>query len=164
MKTLKRVGKKQVDPKNSEEFNHVPDQTNLINNQNENIVINKDSQIDQNSNQIILNNQENNQIILPNNQENLQSNIQQNINPENNHMIGENVPINLQNENPNQEDQLKINDQSKQPQKVENKIQNEFKHIFKTEDSFSKNRFRKNLLHFTFISIIIDILSLQVLW
>jgi hypothetical protein len=156
MKSLKRV-------KRGEEVNNNADNPNIVvdNFNNNNIQqsiqlvnVNEQANLGQTENQMAnINDPKNNQM-NPNQQE-----IKPDIQPE---------PENNQNNNEGnliQNPQATVNEvsQNKIPQKVENKIQNEFKHIF-TNDMFSNNSYRKRLLHFTFVCIVVDILILQILW
>ena len=46
----------------------------------------------------------------------------------------------------------------------ENKIQKEFKNIFKGNDYFENNYYRKRVMYLTLFCVIVDILHLQILW
>jgi hypothetical protein len=47
--------------------------------------------------------------------------------------------------------------------KPDNKLQNEFKNIFKGDDLLSNNNYRKRLMHLVFICIVIDLIFLEIL-
>jgi hypothetical protein len=65
--------------------------------------------------------------------------------------------------NENNTNVVNISTNQKQ-EKLENKIQTEFKNIFQGKDLFSNNKHRKRLIYMTLASIIIDALILQLLW
>jgi hypothetical protein len=125
-------------------------------------------------NNILINNNNNQGVILPG-MEGFQNENQLNDPNNQNQKIENASPDNNTNLNLNQEQPVlnplnpfvgalkEVPKKDEPPQKVENKIQKEFKHIFQGQDFFSNNTYRKRLIHLTLILTVIVIITLEIL-